>query len=289
MSKGNLIGHKFHLDNFLSLYKRNKLPTKILLSGKKGIGKSLIVKQFLYNIQNDMSSKLLVENETHSNILSIKKKKDKNNIEIEQIREIVKFTNQSSFNNKSRFVIIDDVEYLNINSSNALLKSLEEPNHNVYFFLIYNSEMSILDTIKSRCLEHKIFLNLKDTKLIVDNYFDEEIYENINSNLKNYYSTPKFLISLIIFLKENNLSVSDTKINELIKNIIDNKLYSKHGFVKEYLDYIIELFFYNHISISRKISYNLKNYFYYKLANIKKFNLDYEIFFLEFKDKLLNE
>ena len=60
MSKGNLIGHKFHLDNFLSLYKRNKLPTKILLSGKEGIGKSLIVKQFLYNIQNYMSSKLLV-------------------------------------------------------------------------------------------------------------------------------------------------------------------------------------------------------------------------------------
>ena len=42
---------------------------------------------------------------------------DKKNIEIDQIREIIKFTNQSSFNNKSRFIILDDVEFLNINSS----------------------------------------------------------------------------------------------------------------------------------------------------------------------------
>ena len=96
-------------------------------------------------IFDDENSKLLIENETHSNVLNIKKKDDKKNIEIDQIREIIKFTNQSSFNNKPRFVIIDDVEFLNINSSNALLKSLEEPNINVYFLLIFNQEMNILD------------------------------------------------------------------------------------------------------------------------------------------------
>ncbi len=289
MSKFNLIGHKFILDYLISLHERDKLPNKILLSGKKGIGKSLMVKQFMYNIQNDLNSKLLVENNANSNILNINKKNDKKYIEIEQIREIIKFTNQSSFNDKARFVVIDDAEYLNINSSNALLKSLEEPNHNVYYFLVFNSEMNILNTIKSRCLEFKLILNLSETKLIVDNYFNDNVYDEINDNLKNYYSTPKFLISLINFLKENNLSVSDTKINELVKSIIDNKLYSKDNFVKEYLNYIIELFFYYHINISKKISFNVKNYFYYKLSNIKKFNLDYEIFFLEFKDKLLSE
>ena len=95
MSKFNLIGHKFILDYLISLYERDKLPNKILLSGKKGIGKSLLVKQFMYNIQQDLSSKLLVENETNSNILNIKRKNDKKNIEIEQIREIIKFTKAS--------------------------------------------------------------------------------------------------------------------------------------------------------------------------------------------------
>ena len=289
MSKNILIGHNLHFENFISLYKKNKLPSKILLSGKKGIGKSLLVKQFMSKIFDDENSKLLIENETHSNVLNIKKKDDKKSIEIDQIREIIKFTNQSSFNNKPRFVIIDDVEFLNINSSNALLKSLEEPNINVYFLLIFNQEMNILDTIKSRCLEYKINLNLENTKLIIDSYFDEIIYDDINDDLKNYYSSPKFLISLIDYLRENDLSVSDTGINELVKSIINNRHYEKNTFVKEYLNYIIELFFYNHINITKKITYKVKIYFYSKLSNIRKFNLDYETFFLEFKDKLLSE
>ena len=202
MSKDNLIGHKSHLNNFTSLYLANKLPTKILLSGKRGIGKSLLVKHFLVKVFNDDKSSLLIENETHANVLFIKKKENKKTIEIDQIREIIKFTNQSTFNNKSKFIIIDNVEYLNINSSNALLKSLEEPNANVFFFLIFNPAMNILDTIKSRCLEYKVDLTLEETKLVVDNYFDEKIYEKINDNLRNYYSTPKFLISLISFLRE---------------------------------------------------------------------------------------
>tara|TARA_Y100000741_G_scaffold65344_1_gene46935 strand:- start:92 stop:541 length:450 start_codon:yes stop_codon:yes gene_type:complete len=149
--------------------------------------------------------------------------------------------------------------------------------------------MNILDTIKSRCIDYKIDLDLNSIKLIVNNYFGEQIYENLNETLKSYYSTPKFLISLIIYLGENNLSVSDTDISKLIKNIIDNKHYIKHDFIKEFLEYIIELFFYNHINFTKKISYKMKNYYYFKLSNIKKFNLDYETFFLEFKDKLLNE
>ena len=289
MSDDILIGHKLHLDSFISLYKNNNLPQKILLTGKKGIGKSLLVKHFLFKIFEDENSKLLINNETHPNILNIKKNMDKKNIEIDQIRKIIKFTNQSSFNSKSKFIIIDDVEYLNVNSSNSLLKSLEEPNINVYFFLIFNSEMNILDTIKSRCLEYRLGLNLEDTKLIVDSYFNNNSYDKINDNLKNYYSSPKFLISLINFLEENKLSVSSTNISELIMNIIDNKLYDKNSFVKEYLNYIIELFFYNHINIAKKNTFKLKKYYYSKLSNIRKFNLDYETFFLEFKDKLLSD
>ena len=289
MSKENLVGHSSHLNNFISLYKANKLPKKILLSGKKGIGKSLLAKHFLFHYFVDENSKILLKNNTHPNVLNIKRKDDKKNIEIDQIREIIKFTNQSSFNNKLKFIIIDDVESLNINSTNALLKSLEEPNTNVHFILIFNSEMNISDTIRSRCLEFKIDLNLKDTKVIVDNYYNEKIYDNISKNLKNYYSTPKFLISLVQYFKNNDLSLSEIGIDELIKNIINNKHYNKDSFVKNYLNYIIELFFYNHINVTKKISFKVKKYYYFKLSNIRRYNLDYETFFLEFKDKLLSE
>ena len=42
---------------------------------------------------------------------------------------------------------------MNLNASNALLKILEEPKLNTYFFLISHQPSSLLPTIKSRCLK----------------------------------------------------------------------------------------------------------------------------------------
>ena len=289
MSENKLIGHNSYLENFVSLYKYDKLPSKILISGKKGIGKSLLINNFLLKIFNSNNDQELITNMTHPNILNIKKTNDKKNIEIDQIREVVKFTNQSSFNNKARFIIIDDAEFLNINSSNALLKNLEEPNENVFFILIFNSDMSLLDTIKSRCIEFKINISNKNIQLIVNNYFKDNIYTKINSDLINYYSTPLFLISLLNYMNENELSISNTSIDDLLINLINNKHYNKQDFIRDNLNTIIELFFYNHINKTKKLTYKIKEYYYSKFSNVRKFNLDYETFFLEFKDKLLSE
>ena len=289
MSENKLIGHNSYLENFVSLYKYDKLPSKILISGKKGIGKSLLINNFLLKIFNSNNDHELITNMTHPNILNIKKTNDKKNIEIDQIREVVKFTNQSSFNNKARFIIIDDAEFLNINSSNALLKNLEEPNENVFFILIFNSDMSLLDTIKSRCIEFKINISNENIELIVNNYFKDNIYTKINSDLINYYSTPLFLISLLNYMNENELSISNTSIDDLLINLINNKHYNKQDFIRDNLNTIIELFFYNHINRTKKLTYKIKEYYYSKFSNVRKFNLDYETFFLEFKDKLLSE
>ena len=289
MSENKLIGHNSYLENFVSLYKYDKLPSKILISGKKGIGKSLLINNFLLKIFDSNNDHELITNMTHPNILNIKKTNDKKNIEIDQIREVVKFTNQSSFNNKARFIIIDDAEFLNINSSNALLKNLEEPNENVFFILIFNSDMSLLDTIKSRCIEFKINISNENIELIVNNYFKDNIYTKINSDLINYYSTPLFLISLLNYMNENELSISNTSIDDLLINLINNKHYNKQDFIRDNLNTIIELFFYNHINKTKKLTYKIKEYYYSKFSNVRKFNLDYETFFLEFKDKLLSE
>ncbi len=289
MSENKLIGHNSYLESFVSLYKSDKLPSKILISGKKGIGKSLLINNFILKIFNSNNDQKLIANMTHPNILNIKKNNDKKNIEIDQIREVVKFTNQSSFNNKARFIIIDDAELLNINSSNALLKNLEEPNENVFFILIFNSDMSLLDTIKSRCIEFKINISNENIKLIVNNYFKDNIYTKINSDLINYYSTPLFLISLLNYMNENELSISNTSIDDLLINLINNKHYNKQDFIRDNLNTIIELFFYNHINKTKKLTYKIKEYYYSKFSNVRKFNLDYETFFLEFKDKLLSE
>ena len=202
---------------------------------------------------------------------------------------MIKFTNQTSFNNDRRFIIIENVNLLGINSANALLKSIEEPNNKIYFILINNSELKVLETLKSRCLEFKLNLLNSEVMEIVNYHFDNDIYKDINLDFINSYNSPSFLISLVNFLESNDLSIKDSSIEDLLSYIIKHKSYTSNDFIKEYLNLFIELFFYKNINISKKISFKIKKYFYLKLSFVKKYNLDFESFFLEFNDKLLSE
>ena len=60
---------------------------------------------------------------SNPNFISIDINDDKKSIDINQIRNLILTLNKSSFNKKPRFVLIDNIELLNINSVNALLKS----------------------------------------------------------------------------------------------------------------------------------------------------------------------
>ena len=300
-----LFGHKTLFSNLIYLDQIEKLPNKILLNGPKGIGKKIFVnhllnclysknnKQFYdlknneYKINNNLS--LLISNNSHPNIFKIQKKKDKKIIDIDQIREMIQFTNQTSFNNERKFIIIEDINLLGINSANALLKCIEEPNDKTHYILINNSEYKILDTIKSRCLEFKLNLMNSEAIEIVNYYFNSDKYIDINLDFINNYNSPSFLISLVNFLENNNLSIKECNIEDLLAYIIRNKLYSSDEFIKEYLNLFIELFFYKNINNSKNISFKIKKYFYLKLSFVKKYNLDFESFFLEFNDKLLSE
>ena len=300
-----LFGHKTLFSNLIYLDQIEKFPNNILLNGPKGIGKKLLVTHLLnyfysknnnqhydiknneYNINNNLS--LLISTNSHPNIFRIQKKKDKKIIDIDQIREMIQFTNQTSFNNKRKFIIIEDINLLGINSANALLKSIEEPNNKTYYILINNSEFKILETIRSRCLEFKLSLNNSETIEIVNYYFNSVKYDDINLDFTNNYNSPSFLISLVNFLEANDLSIKDCNIEDLLAYIIKNKLYTSDEFIKEYLNLFIELFFYKNINNSKNISFKIKKYFYLKFSLVKKYNLDFESFFLEFNDKLLSE
>ena len=300
-----MIGHKSLFNDFIYLEQIQKFPNKILLNGPKGIGKKLFVnhllnffylkgnkqsynlKNYEYNSSNNISK--LISSNSHPNVLKIYKKNDKKIIDIDQIRDMIQFTNQTSFNNDRRFIIIENINLLGINSANALLKSIEEPNRKIYFILINNAEFKTLETIKSRCLEFKLGLLNSEIMEIVNYHFDYNIYNDINLDYINNYNSPSFLISLIKFLESNDLSIKESSIEDLLIYVIKNKLYSSNEFIKENLNLLIELFFYKNINTSKKISFKIKKYFYVKLSFVKKYNLDFESFFLEFNDKLLSE
>ena len=76
-------------------------------------------------------------------------KKD-TSISIAQIRAIDDWTRQTSAKEEKRFVIIENVEDANVSARNSLLKILEEPPEDVYFFLLSEHPARILPTILSR-------------------------------------------------------------------------------------------------------------------------------------------
>ena len=92
---------------------------------------------------------------------------------------------------------------------------------------------SVPDTIRSRCLEFKLNLNLDEIKEIVNQYFDENIYEKISSDFANNYSSPCFLINLINYIKHTNNEISTFLIEDLIYEVIENKHYINNNFIKK--------------------------------------------------------
>ena len=300
-----IYGMKKFFNEIITLYNDEKMPNKILLSGKRGSGKSTLAyhlinyilskeEEFKYDLNNfninpeNKSFKLLL-NKTHPNFYLIDLLSEKKNIDVTQIREMITYTNKSSFNNKERFILIDNVENLNKNSINALLKIIEEPNENVFFILINNNEKYILPTLRSRCLTFKINFSFEESVNIANQILGKNILNEINHDLMSYYNTTGEMIDLINFSKEKSINLNDYNLTTLISLIIENNYYKKDRFVKNLLINFIELFFlkeYKH-SDRKNSLLNFYHKFIKKINNTEKFNLDEESLFLEFKSELL--
>ena len=301
INQTQLFGYSKILNELFSLYNSNKLPSKILFSGQKGIGKCTLAYHLIncvlslneensydiknYTINNNNRSFLLAQNETNPNFTLIDVKPEKKNIDINQIRNLILNMKKSSFNNKPRFILIDNIEFLNLNSINALLKFLEEPGENIYFILIHNNS-KILSTLKSRCLSFKLFLSNKDSLDITKKLIDGNIEDKINLDLINYYFTPGNILRLIEFFDKTDFELKNLKLKQLLEIIIKEKIYKKNDNLKFIIYELIEFYL-----ISKFISIKNNYYFYFinQIDNIKKFNLDEESFFIEFKSKILNE
>ena len=302
----HLYGMNFFFNEIISLYNQKKMPTKILLTGKKGLGKSTLAYHIInyilsssedlkydtksLTIDKENRSFKLLQNNTHPNFYLIDLLNDKKNIDISQIREMITYSNKSTFNNMPRLILIDNIENLNKNSVNALLKIIEEPNENIFFILINNCEKYILPTLKSRCLTFKINFTFNESISVSNKILNQNIFDLINLDLISYYNTPGEIINLIYFSNDKSIDLKDYTLITFLKLLIDNGYYKKNKLVKNLLTNLIELIFLKEYKLNgTKMS--LLNFYYNfitKIHNTEKFNLDEESLFLEFKSKLLN-
>ena len=299
----SLYGHHSEFSNFIDLYKDKKLPNKILLSGEKGIGKSTLAYHIInhilshdeefsydeknYKINPDNKTFKLITNKSNPNFITIDIDNDKKSIDINQIRNLILTLNKSSFNTKPRFVLIDNIELLNINSVNALLKILEEPNDNIYFILINNNK-KILPTLKSRCLNYNIHLTSSQSFDITNKILDENYLDLIHEQITNYYNTPGSILNLLDFANKNDFDLKEVNLKDLIKKIIIDKKYKKDQFTKNLLYSLMEIYFRKNVSVKNIRLLKIQNYFIKKIYNTKIFNLDDETLLMEFEDRVLN-
>ena len=299
----NLFSHKVEFHKLIDLYKDNNLPNKILFSGEKGIGKCTLAyhlvnyilslnEDFSYDLNNlkiipDNKSFKLVQNKSNPNFILVDIVEEKKNIDISQIRNLILTLNKSSFNTKPRFVLIDNIELLNINAVNALLKILEEPNDNINFILINNNKR-ILPTLKSRCLNFKIQLTSNQSIDIANKILNNNYNEFLNEDFVNNYSTPGEILNLIDFANKNDIDLIETNLKDFIKKIIVDKLYKKNNSIKNLIYSLMEFYFRKNVSVTNMKLITSYNYFLRKIDNTKTFNLDEESLFMEFEDSILN-
>ncbi|MBD1174767.1 AAA family ATPase [Pelagibacterales bacterium SAG-MED01] len=303
INQKKLLGLEKFFMELIQLYEDNNLPNKILLSGQKGLGKSTLayhlvnyvlskdeeftydIKKFEINEKNHSFKTTLNKSNPNLDIIDISL--EKKFIDISQIRELILNLNKSSFNKKPRFVLIDNVEFLNLNSVNALLKVLEEPTSNVHFILI-NSNKKILPTLSSRCINFKITLTNKESLDVANKLLNERLDETINKDLINYYLTPGNIYNLFKFGELNEYDLSSLNLKDFLKTIIRNGHYKKNDSIK-YLIYDFVEFYFTKLDLSVSTNFHDKyTYFLKKISDTKRFNLDEESLFMEFEDKILN-
>lgn len=182
------------------------------------------------NIQNDAEKEKierLIGISQHPDIEIINKNNE--NIKIDEVRKIIYSSIESSFNSPKKIFILCGIENLRKESSNALLKILEEPPKNVYFILLSRT-LNIIPTIKSRTIKFHLS-GMNNEELGVS----KEIYYFFDGNEND-----------ILEFKRQNLSLDDIKfqintVEDILQIVTEMKNYVSGEFaVKNSLDLTIK-------------------------------------------------
>ncbi|HEX3083382.1 MAG TPA: DNA polymerase III subunit delta' [Pyrinomonadaceae bacterium] len=172
-----LIGNEEAKDTLRRLLASGRMPGSLLFTGEEGIGKKLFALELAKTLNcrsrigleacDECSSCKRIAKSTfppfsdaddnkvrmiwseHGDVAMVRPYKQI--IRVKPIRELEGEANFRPFEGAARVFIIEDAEYLNDSSSNALLKVLEEPPPTSHLILTTTNPTALLATIRSRC------------------------------------------------------------------------------------------------------------------------------------------
>jgi len=174
--------HKRIYQDITILFDNQKLHHSVIFYGVKSIGKRYLIDSIVEHIllKNLHFGLNLVNKKCHPDLLIIENEKA---ISVDNIRTIFHFMSLKPSFSSVKIVIIDCIDVVNNQGLNAMLKMLEEPQNNTYFFIINHDLSKLTKTIRSRSILQYVLntdyenfflddfiklINLQDAKILKD-------------------------------------------------------------------------------------------------------------------------
>lgn len=142
------------------------LPHALMLVGPQYVGKSqfalAVARRLLCNTPFDglncgqCHACVLSSSGSHGDFLWVEPEEKSRIIKIEQIRNLVRFSQKTATHGMRKVIVIDPAGSMNLNAFNALLKLLEEPANETFLILVCHRLDGIPVTIRSRCLIYRL-------------------------------------------------------------------------------------------------------------------------------------
>ncbi len=165
-----LFGHQRQARAMEEAFATGRMHHAWMIVGPKGVGKATLAYRLarralgaapsgeaVLSASPDDPVCRQIEGLAHPDFLLIRRpynektKKLKAEITVDEARKAADFFSRSAGGGAWRVVIVDSADEMNINASNALLKTLEEPPKRGLLLLIVEAPGRLLPTIRSRC------------------------------------------------------------------------------------------------------------------------------------------
>ncbi|MDH5765162.1 MAG: DNA polymerase III subunit delta' [Gammaproteobacteria bacterium] len=164
-------------NSLLDLKQQDRLPHALLFKGMAGTGKYDFACQFARALLcKRVDSKgqacgqcdacQLIEAGTHPDFLQLAPEEPGKAIKVDEVRSLCQEMQLTSQYGGYKLVIINHADSMNINASNSLLKTLEEPTANSILILVSSSPHRLPITIRSRC--QNVMFTSPDTATALD-------------------------------------------------------------------------------------------------------------------------
>ena len=146
--------------NLTTSHQNKRLGHGLLFHGAAGIGKNAFAIEFAHWLMceqpladkacGECKSCQLIQADSNPDLLGLYPEEEGKAIKVDQIRELIQKVSLTSHGSGYRVIIISPADALNINASNSLLKTLEEPPANTVLILISDTPSKLMATIRSR-------------------------------------------------------------------------------------------------------------------------------------------